>query len=389
LADTEALRRTVLYDLHRELGGRMVPFAGYEMPVRYEPGPIAEHTQCRTAAALFDVSHMGIVELAGPGTPAALERLVPAALTTLGNGRMRYTMLTNPAGGVIDDIMVTRPAAGRADDANGAGRADEQGSGERLVLVVNAAGKEADVEHLRAGLPESVTVEHRRDLALLALQGPQAVTVLSRHDRAVAGLTFMTTGTATVAGIPVGVSRSGYTGEDGFELVVAADAAEALARALLAEPEVAPAGLAARDSLRLEAGLCLYGHDLDDRTTPVEAGLAWSIQARRRAEGGFPGAETILAQLADGPPRRRVGLAPEGRKPVRDGAALATADGSPVGRVTSGGYSPTLGAPIAMGYVADGHHQIGTELVADVRGTALACRVVDLPFVPHRYVRGA
>jgi aminomethyltransferase len=389
LADTDHLRRTVLYDLHRELGGRMVPFAGYEMPVRYEPGPIAEHVHCRTAAALFDVSHMGIVDVHGPDASAALEGLVPAAITTLAPGRMRYTMLTNEAGGVLDDVMVGRVAsrAGGAVDE----LADEAAGDpvDHLTLVVNAGGKEADVEHLRTGLPDSVAVELRRDLALLALQGPAAADVLARHDESIARLTFMATGTAVVGGIQVGVSRSGYTGEDGFELTVVADDAEALARALLAEPEVAPAGLAARDSLRLEAGLCLYGHDLDEATTPVEAGLAWSIQSRRRNEGGFPGATVILGQLADGPPRRRVGLAPHGRKPVRDGAALRTGDGEPVGTVTSGGYGPTVGAPIAMGYVASGHHRVGTDLVADVRGTDVACRVVDLPFVTHRYVRGA
>jgi aminomethyltransferase len=371
LPDTDNLRRTCLYDLHRERGGRLVPFAGYAMPVRYEAGPLAEHVQCRTAAALFDVSHMGIVHLHGPSVAGALERLVPASVTGLAVGRMRYSQLTTEDGGVIDDVMITNDG------------------GDHLTVVVNAGGKEADVEHLRAQLPDAVSVEHRSDLALLALQGPAAAAVVRRHDPAAAGLVFMQTGPARIAGIEVGISRSGYTGEDGFELAVPAERAVELAEALLAEPEVAPAGLAARDSLRLEAGMCLYGHDLDLRTTPVEAGLAWSIQARRRQEGGFPGAEVILAQLRDGPPRRRVGLRPEGRKPVRDGAPLRSPDGRPLGSVTSGGYGPTAGGPIAMGYVSGGSDAPGTALVADERGTDVPCRVVELPFVPHRYFRGA
>jgi glycine cleavage system T protein (aminomethyltransferase) len=371
--DADDLQRTSLHALHLEQGGRMVPFAGYEMPVRYGPGPLAEHTQCRTAAALFDVSHMGIVELRGPGVAPALERLVPSSVGGLGVGRMRYSVLTTEDGGVIDDVMI----ANDGDD--------------HLTLVVNAGGKAADVAHLRAGLPPAVSVRHRADLALLALQGPAAAAVVARHDPAAAELVFMQTGPAIVAGVPVGISRSGYTGEDGFEITVPVERAPEVARALLAEPEVAFAGLAARDSLRLEAGLCLYGHDLDLTTTPIEAGLAWVIQARRREEGGFPGASSILGQLRDGPERRRVGLRPEGRKPVRDGATLRTApdDGRPLGAVTSGGYGPTAGGPIAMGYVAVEAAEPGTSLVADERGTPVPCRVVELPFVPHRYFRGA
>ena len=267
MPDSDDLQRTCLHAVHLEQGGRMVPFAGYEMPVRYDPGPVAEHTHCRTAAALFDVSHMGIVHLSGPDVASALEALVPSSVTGLGVGRMRYSLLTNGSGGVIDDLMI----ANDGDD--------------QLTLVVNAGGKEDDVEHLRAGLPASIAVEHRRDLALVALQGPAAAAVVARHDPAAAELVFMQTGTATLAGIEVGLSRSGYTGEDGFEITVDADRAPELARALLAEPEVAFAGLAARDSLRLEAGLCLYGHDLDPTTNPVEAGLGWAIQARRRRRG--------------------------------------------------------------------------------------------------------
>jgi aminomethyltransferase len=359
----------------------MVDFAGYEMTLRYEAGPVAEHGWCRTSAALFDVSHMGVVQLSGAGVAEALEALVPAAVTTLPPGRMRYTMFTNDAGGVIDDVMVTRDG----DD--------------RLTVVVNAAGKDADLVHLRAGLPDRIAVTHRDDLALVALQGPAAASVLARLDPATAALGFLDTGRARLGGIEVGVSRSGYTGEDGFELTVPTAAAVALAETLLAEPEVALAGLAARDSLRLEAGLCLYGHDLDSATTPVEAGLAWTIQKSRREGGGFPGDGVILRQLTEGPARHRVGLRPDGRKPVREGAPLRPATvipgdpgpglaGDPAGGVvTSGGFGPTYGGPLAMGYVSAGLHTVGTTVVADVRGTDVTCTVVDLPFVPHRYHR--
>jgi aminomethyltransferase len=363
------LLRTPLYDLHVRLGGRLVGFAGYELPVRYGPGPIAEHHQARGSAALFDVSHMGYVEVSGPGAAAAIEALVPAAVTTLEPGRLRYTMFTTEAGGVIDDLMLAR-----VDD-------------DRLTLVVNAAGKGADVAHLRAGLPDGIEVTLRDDVALLALQGPEAAAALARLAPEATALTFLQLGTARIAGVDVGVSRSGYTGEDGFELAVPADGAVAVAEALLAQPEVGPAGLAARDSLRLEAGLCLYGHDLGPDITPVEAGLAWTIQKRRREEGGFPGAEVILAQLANGPPRHRIGLRADGRKPIREDAALRSAEGEEVGVVTSGGFGPSAGGPVAMGYVLAGHHGAGTPLVADVRGTPVAATVADLPFVAHRYHR--
>ncbi len=366
----ETLRRTALYDLHVASGGRMVDFAGYEMPVRYAPGPVAEHVHTREHASLFDVSHMGVVDLHGPDAATALEALVPSAITTLAPGRVRYTVLTTPDGGVIDDLMVTSVGP------------------DHISMVLNASRKEVDTDHLRAGLPASVTVTPRPDLSLIALQGPEAVTVISRHDPAAAAMVFMQAGRLTVAGVEVGATRSGYTGEDGFELAVPTDRVAEVAAALLAEPEVAPAGLAARDSLRLEAGLCLYGHDLDEVTTPIEAGLTWIIQKRRREQGGFPGDGVILHQLADGPGRRRVGLVPLGRKPLRDGAPLLVGD-ELVGTVTSGGFGPTYGGPVAMGYVATGHHAPGTELAADVRGSILACRVTDLPFTPHRYVRGA
>jgi aminomethyltransferase len=365
----DELRRTCLHALHLAHGGRMVPFAGYEMPVRYEAGPVAEHQQCRTSAALFDVSHMGIVEVSGPDAAAKLEALVPAAVTAIQPGSMKYSFLTNAEGGIVDDLMITAgPTA--------------------LTLVLNAARKEDDLVHLRLGLPDDVRITYREDLALLALQGPAAVAVAARHDPGLAELVFMQAGTATLAGIPVAVSRSGYTGEDGVEITVPAARAVELAEVLLAEPEVALAGLAARDSLRLEAGLCLYGHDLDATTSPVEAGLTWAIPPRRRRDGGFVGAAPIQRHLTEGPPRRRVGVQPVGRKPVRDGAALyAEGVDEPVGVVTSGGFGPTVGGPIAMGYVASGHHETGTPLEADVRGTRVACRVADLPFVTHRYHR--
>lgn len=365
---SETLERTSLYDLHVELGGRMVGFAGYELPVRYGPGPVAEHEAARTAAALFDVSHMGIVELRGGDVAGALERLVPSNMRELKPQRMRYTMLTTPTGGVIDDLMVTNDGVG-------------------LTLVVNAANKAADISHMTAEL-DGVDVVPRPDLALMALQGPAAVDALARLAPEVADLVFMQATTITLDGVAIGVSRSGYTGEDGFELTVAADRAEAVARSLLAQPEVSPAGLAARDSLRLEAGLCLHGHDLSTEITPIEAGLTWAIQKRRRAEGGFVGEDVILRQITDGPPRHRVGIRPSGRKPVRDGAALRTTDGTDVGEVTSGGFGPTVGAPVAMGFVATGYEAVGTELVADVRGAAVPCVVAELPFAPHRYHRG-
>ncbi|MEZ5411250.1 MAG: glycine cleavage system aminomethyltransferase GcvT [Acidimicrobiales bacterium] len=388
MTNTEALRATPLRALHQELGGRLVDFAGWELPVQYE-GVIAEHTWCRASAALFDVSHMGVVELrAGAGSGRAddtavvahaLEALTPAAVATLEPGRQRYALLTSDDGGIIDDLMVTN-------------------RGDHLVAVVNASRRDVDLAHLRERLaPAGIDVVERTDLALLALQGPRAVDALARLVPAAAALVFMdhvvvaegaTLPDGTTTG-PLGVARSGYTGEDGFELTVAAERAEALARALLAQPEVRPAGLGARDTLRLEAGLPLYGHDIDLTTSPVEADLAWSIPRRRREDGRFPGAARVRAELADGPARRRVGLAVEGRRPVRDGAALRTAEGAPAGIVTSGGYGPTVEAPVAMGYVPTPLAGDGQALIADVRGTDVPVRVAPLPFTPHRYVRGA
>ena len=361
-------RRTPLFDLHRDLGGRIVDFAGWELPVQYPAGILAEHQHCRAAAALFDVSHMGQLRLDGADAATALERLVPGDLLGLAPGRARYTQLTDAQGGILDDLIVSN-------------------AGDHLFVVVNAGNRDADLAHLRAALEPAVTVTELADRALLALQGPQAAAVLARLAPISAELRFMGTAEMDVGCFACRVSRLGYTGEDGFEISVPAAEAVALAHRLLAEPEVAPAGLGARDSLRLEAGLPLHGHDIDPSTTPVEAGLAFSIGKRRRAEGGFPGAEPILRQLADGPPRRLVGLKPEGRAPAREGTAIQLPDGMPLGSVTSGGFGPTVGGPVAMGYVAAAHAEPGTEVVLLVRGKPLPARIVALPFVPHRYHR--
>ncbi len=364
------LKQTPLHDLHKELGARLVPFAGYELPVQYPGGIIKEHRHTRAAAGLFDVSHMGQLVLRGGNAAAALETLVPGDILGLATGRLRYTQFTNAKGGILDDLVV-----GRAED--------------HLTLVVNAACKDSDLAHLRDRLPQGLALEVLEDRALLALQGPMASAVLKRLSPApVDAMPFMSFAAVEIAGIPCVLSRSGYTGEDGYEISLAAERAGALARRLLAEPEVEPAGLGARDSLRLEAGLCLYGHDIDGTTTPVEARLGWSIGRRRRAEGGFPGAEVIRRQLADGPPRLRVGLRPEGRAPVREGTELVDEEGTVVGRVTSGGFGPSVGAPVAMGYVEARRVAPGTSLQAIVRGRAMPVRLVDLPFVEHRYYRG-
>jgi glycine cleavage system T protein (aminomethyltransferase) len=364
------LKSTPLSALHRSLGAKMVPFAGYEMPVQFTDGIVKEHLHTRSAAGLFDVSHMGQVALRGADAAAALEALVPGELQGLKPGRMRYTMLLNDAGGILDDLMVTRTEDG-------------------LFVVVNAACKADDIAHMRAALPASVAVAPLEDRALLALQGPAAADALQRlTDAQVDGLRFMASAALRVAGADCFVSRSGYTGEDGFEISVPAADAPALAERLLADDAVRPVGLGARDTLRLEAGLCLYGHDIDATTTPVEADLAWAIGKRRRAEGGFPGDAVIQAQLRDGTGRKRVGVRPDGRAPVRDGAELTDDGGNTIGAVTSGGFGPSIGAPIAMGYVDAGHAAAGTELNATVRGKSLPGRVADMPFVEHRYYRG-
>ena len=364
------LARTALFALHRELGAKMVPFAGYEMPVNYPDGILREHAHARAAAALFDVSHMGQARLSGADAVTALEALVPGDIAALRPGRMRYTMLTNAAGGILDDIMVTA-------------------RGDGLSLVFNAARKAADRAHIEAHLTAGAALEVIGDRALLALQGPRAAAVLARFAPEAPGTRFMEARALSLAGVEAVVSRSGYTGEDGFEISLPDNAAEGVARALLAEAEVAPAGLGSRDTLRLEAGLCLYGHDIDETTSPVEAALGWTIGKRRRAEGGFPGAARILAEIEDGPERLRVGIRPEGRAPAREGTEIFDTEGAPIGKVTSGGFGPTVGGPIAMGYVAAAFAETGTEVILGIRGREVPARIHDLPFVPHRYHRAA
>ena len=376
-ADTAGpLKRTPLYDLHRELGAKMVPFAGYEMPVQYELGILKEHQHTRARAGLFDVSHMGQAYLIGPDhqtTAAALEALVPADILNLKPGMQRYTQLLNPEGGIVDDFMVAR-SADPAEDG-------------QLFLVVNASRKDVDYEYIAARLPDAVRLEPVTDRVLIALQGPEAAAVLGKHSPDAVTLGFMGVRRVKVAGFDCTVSRSGYTGEDGFEISVAADQALDLVRLLLAEEAVQPIGLGARDSLRLEAGLCLYGHELDEMTTPVEAGLSWSIQKRRREEGGFPGAERIQRELREGPKRLRVGIKPEGRAPARDGTEILDTSGARIGVITSGGFGPTVNGPIAMGYVETAFGKPGAAIQLMVRGKALPAQIVDLPFVPHRYLR--
>ncbi len=379
------LQQTPLNALHRELGGRMVPFAGYEMPVQYPRGIIKEHQHTRAAAGLFDVSHMGQVRLVGAsggasggegesgGAAAALERLVPVDVIGLAEGRQRYALFTNEHGGILDDLMITN-------------------AGDHLFLVVNGACKEQDLAHLRDHLSDDCAIEPLHEHALLALQGPQAAAVLGRLAPTLADLVFMTATRVEIAGADCFVSRSGYTGEDGFEISVPAARAEALARRLLAEPEVAPVGLGARDSLRLEAGLCLYGHDMDAETTPVEASLTWALSKARRRDGaragGYLGAEAVMDQLEHGAARRRVGIRPEGRAPLREGVELIDEDGRALGHITSGGFGPTTGAPVAMGYVETAYAKAETELQALVRGKPLPIKVAKLPFVTQRYYRG-
>ncbi|MEY2883497.1 MAG: glycine cleavage system aminomethyltransferase GcvT [Pseudomonadota bacterium] len=362
MADLDSAQLLPLDALHRRLGGRMVAFAGYAMPIQFE-GIIAEHLWTRAHAGLFDVSHMGQL-LLPLAADAALETLLPGDIKGLGQGVLRYSLLLNTDGGIMDDLMVTR----RTGD---------------LYLVVNGAVKDGDIAHLRAA---GLAVDYREDWALLALQGPQAVTALERLVPGVADLRFMRAGAFTWQGVALWVSRSGYTGEDGYEISVPASAAAALAEALLAQPEVKPIGLGARDSLRLEAGLPLYGHDLDPTTTPVEAGLAFAISKRRKLEGGFPAAAAILAQLHEGAARRRVGLAVDGKLPAREGALVFAGD-TEVGVVTSGGFAPSVNAPIAMAYVAAAQAGDGMALEIEVRGRRLAATVVPMPFKPKNYVR--
>jgi aminomethyltransferase len=377
--DESPLLRTPLHALHVARGGKLVPFAGYEMPVQFPAGVLKEHLHTRSAAGLFDVSHMGQLALRAKSgkvgdAALALERLVPQDIVAIPPGRQRYAQFTNEAGGLRDDLMVAN-------------------FGDHLFLVVNAACKAEDEAHLRAHLSDSCIVDSLADRALIALQGPKAESVLAKFCADVTAMRFMDTGPRKVGAFDCFVSRSGYTGEDGFEISVPAGDAEALVNALLENPDVLPIGLGARDSLRLEAGLCLYGHDIDTTTTPVEGALEWSVQKSRRAggvrAGGFPGADKILAHFEKGAARRRVGLRPEGRAPVREGALLfadATSREA-IGKVTSGGFGPTLNAPVAMGYLPTALAAEGTKVFAEVRGQRLPLQVASMPFVPNTYKR--
>ncbi|WP_428487342.1 glycine cleavage system aminomethyltransferase GcvT [Rhodopila sp.] len=377
--DPLPLRLTPLDGWHRRHGARMVPFAGYAMPVQYDfssdlasrcrGGVMAEHLHTRVSAGMFDVSHMGQATLTGTDVAAALERLVPGDIIGLKPGRQRYTLLTNPAGGIIDDLMVAKL------DAN------------RLFVVVNASRKDVDFTHLAANLPDGATLEIQEDRALLALQGPQAAAVIGRLSPQAAALAFMGIAWVSLNGIDCQVSRSGYTGEDGFEISVPAAQAELLADRLLAQPEVVPIGLGARDSLRLEAGLCLYGNDIDELTSPIEAGLTWVIGKRRKLDWDFPGGLLMRDQLDHGVPRRRVGIRPDGRTPARALTTIMADDGTEAGTITSGGFGPSVNGPIAMGYVRKDLAADGTSLNLIVRGKAVPATVVPLPFTPHQYIR--
>ncbi|MDB9752765.1 glycine cleavage system aminomethyltransferase GcvT [Oceanospirillaceae bacterium] len=372
---TDSLLTTPFHSMHIQAGAKMVPFAGYDMPVQYAMGVKKEHLHCRAQAGLFDVSHMGQVRLTGTSMESialALESLIPADYVALAPGRQRYGFFTNASGGIMDDLMVTN-----ADD--------------HFFLVVNAGCKVQDIEHMRAHLGSDIDLEVLEDRSLLALQGPKACEVLARLAPDVEDMRFMDARSVSILGHECFIGRAGYTGEDGFEISVANDRAEALAASLLAFDEVEWVGLGARDSLRLEAGLCLYGHDLNQQTTPISANLTWGIQKSRRAggdrEGGFPGAEIVLEEMANGAKRRRVGLLPEGKAPVREGVQLVTAQGDVIGVVTSGGFGPSLGAPLAMGYVDNAYTPFDTQVFALVRGKQLPCRVCKMPFVEQTYRR--
>lgn len=375
MADVQgALKQTPLFNLHKALGARMVPFAGYDMPVQYPLGVKKEHIHTREQAGLFDVSHMGQVKLTGANAAKALEALVPVDIIDLPVGKQRYAFFTNDAGGIMDDLMVTN-------------------YGDHLYVVVNAACKEQDIAHMRAHLGDDVQLDVLDDAALVALQGPMAVTALSRLAPEVADMVFMDAKAVTIDGVNCLVSRSGYTGEDGYEISIPASEAERLCRLLLDQPEVEAIGLGARDSLRLESGLCLYGHDIDTTTTPLEGSLIWAISKARRADGeragGFPGADVILSQIENKDwSRKRVGLIGEGRAPIREGAELFDADGNQIGVVTSGTFGPSVDKPVAMGYVATAFSALDTAVFASVRGKMLPMTVARMPFVEQRYYRG-
>jgi len=371
--NTENLKSTPLLGLHQELGARIVPFAGYQMPVQYPTGIIKEHLHTREHTGLFDVSHMGQIRITGDNVAARLESLVPMDVVDLGEYKQRYAFFTNDKGGILDDLMITN-------------------AGGFFFLVVNAACKDNDFEHLSTHLSPECDVEWIENRSLLALQGPRAAEVLSEHVPGLANLKFMNALHTTIAGVDCFMTRSGYTGEDGFELSVPDSDAELLARMLLAHDAVKPIGLGARDSLRLEAGLCLYGHDMNEQTTPVEASLIWAISKNRRKDGeragGFPGDKIILEQIQNGTDQRRVGLQPQGRAPVRENAVIVDSSENIVGKVTSGGFSPSLSKPIAMGYVDAEYTEAGTEIAAIVRSKPIPLQVTKVPFVKQRYYRG-
>ncbi|MEJ1991505.1 MAG: glycine cleavage system aminomethyltransferase GcvT [Maritimibacter sp.] len=367
------MKRTFLYDLHLEFGAKMVPFAGWEMPVQYAPGVMREHLHTRAEAGIFDVSHMGQVILRGPNVAEALEKLVPVDVVGLKENRQRYAMFTTPEGGIIDDLMITN-------------------KGDHFYLVVNAGRYDVDMAHMRANLP-GIEIEALTDRALIAVQGPRAVNALSSLNFAAAEMGFMSHAEMELAGVPCWVSRSGYTGEDGFEISVPGDQAIKLARAIWDTDIAHPIGLGARDSLRLEAGLCLYGNDITESTSPIEANLSWAIQKARRTggarEGGFPGAERILKELADGPARLRVGILPEGRAPMRAHTKLFASEDAaePIGEITSGAFGPSVEGPISMGYLPTDLAVTGTKIWGEVRGKRMPASVADLPFHPHSYKR--
>ena len=364
---TSAPRRTPLYDLHVELGGKIVDFAGWEMPVQYPMGIMGEHKQCREKAAVFDVSHMGQVELRGENATEQLEKLVPASIVPLAENKARYTFFTNADGGIMDDLIVSN-------------------AGDHLFVVVNASMRDQDIGHMRAHL-DGVEIVELTDKALVAVQGPAAEAVVSAHCPAAADLKFMETTVADIDGVTCRISRLGYTGEDGYEISIPEAEAIRITKLFLAHDDCDPAGLGARDSLRLEAGLCLYGNDIDNDTSPIEASLTWAIQKRRREEGGFPGADRILKELADGPSRKLVGINPEGRAPARQGVEIQSLDGNTVGAITSGGFGPTVGGPVSMGYVDAGHAALGTKVNLIIRGKPQPAEIVSLPFVQQNYKR--
>ncbi len=361
------MKRTPLYDLHVELGGKLVDFAGWEMPVQYPLGIMGEHKQCREKAALFDVSHMGQVILRGKNVGEKLEALCPQAFATLPEGKARYGFFTNADGGIMDDLIVSN-------------------AGDHFFVVVNAALRDQDIPHMRAHL-DGVEVTEIFDRALVAVQGPKAEDVVGALCPAARDLKFMETTVARINGVECRISRLGYTGEDGYEISIPEDKAIEVTRALLAHEDCEPAGLGARDSLRLEAGLCLYGNDINQSTSPIEANLAWAIQKRRKEEGGFPGAARIQRELAEGAARKLVGIKPDGRAPARQGVEVQDLQGNMIGQITSGGFGPTVGGPVAMGYVAAGHTEPGEQVNLIIRGKAQPARIVALPFVKQNYKR--